>query len=118
MLLPNLRASLIWPRAAQTNTKNKFFKAKSMNKEEIKEFHEFTKKYDRWQKHKQYQAKKHELHNAEESDTNIEDEPMKDDEFNYEDEMNAIDADLEDMQSIINDEEMDAWESLEQYAHE
>ena len=44
-----------------------FYKNKSMNKQEIKEFHEFNQKYERWTAHKAYQAKKqrHEHHNME-----------------------------------------------------
>ena len=53
------------------NSKTNFFKSKKMSKEEIKEFHEFNKAYNKWQTHKKY---KNDHHNVERDESAAEDD--------------------------------------------
>ena len=85
-----------------------------MNKEDIKEFTKFNKRYDKWQAHKKH---KHEHHNVKHNDKN--DAEMHNVENNAKidaEELNFENLDsVKDMQSVPDDK-VSLWEEYEQFA--
>ena len=96
---------LIRRRAAQQkkahdDSKKGLYKSKSMNAKDIKEFHAFNKRYQRWQAHKKKQN--NDNHNVEINDDPIEEEPVDDD--------NDANLDLNDLDDV---DDLDGLESVD-----
>ena len=78
---------------------NKFYKNKSMSKEEIKEFHSFQRLYNKWQAHRNHGGKDH--HNVEENDDEASNLSLKD----FED-LSMSDVEDNDEDGEVNEDEM------------